>query len=175
MVPVPEVDIRVDAGICCWFLERVVACVGARVPRAGGMVRHPGVYPRWGSRHDRQLVVRARQQALVDAEFGDEELLAACRSDLAAIAGDHRVHDLGEDLVRLIGDGPRDWLMANARRPGEAVATVTISACDVVRVLSRGQDGPARVVVRIDIDLAVDHSVGGRWTSAVSMIARLCR
>jgi hypothetical protein len=116
-----------------------------------------GVYPRWRARHDRRVLVRARQQALVDPGFGDGELLATCHGDLAAILGDHRVQDVADGLVRLFGNGPRDWLIANARRPRDAVVTVAVDGCDVVRVLSRGQDGPARVVVSIAIHLTIDH------------------
>ena len=124
-------------------------------------------YPRWRARHERRVLAHARMQALVDSDFSNDELLAKCRADLALITGDHEMPTLVRDLVPLLGDRSREWLIATVREPADARVSVEIVACDVIRVLSRGQAGPPSVVVRVEVRLAVGrrrHAAQALWT-----------
>ena len=125
-------------------------------------------YPAWRSRRERRLVARARAQGLVDSGFSDRRVLEPARADLASLAGRHPLDDR-DDLDALLGDGPGDWILAHCTQWKHDHYQVEATACDVVRVLDRGEDGPARVVVRVQIRISVSgtawrHSAVAFWT-----------
>jgi hypothetical protein len=122
-------------------------------------------YPWWCESRERRIVARANRRGLIDGAFSDAELIDLCRSDLAAITGERTLEDLS-GLEPLFGDGPKMWAATHWRtttwgdRDESATCSVDLLLCDVIRVLSHGQDGPRRVVVRVEAKIVVPGSLG---------------
>jgi hypothetical protein len=110
-------------------------------------------------RRQRRLIERARQEALVDADFSDRTVIDACRPDLARLEGEHDFRDR-DALRELVGEQPADWIY-EASRTRRAYRTDILS-CDVVRVLDRGEEGTRRVVACVNVRIVVP----GRFRNA---------